>query len=46
VPVADEVTERRTFHVIGTGWPVPEGAAYVGTVINPAFVWHVFEVQS
>lgn len=36
-------TEPRTFVTVGTGHPVPSGAAYIGTYQLPPFVWHVFE---
>lgn len=39
--------EPRTFHVVGTGNPMPETGyvKHVDTVLslNGAFVWHVFE---
>ncbi len=42
----DVTAERdfRTFQVIGTGHPVPEGGTYLGTVQQPPYVWHVYEV--
>jgi hypothetical protein len=41
----DEQFERRTIYIVGTGNPIPKGtrrAAYVGTFVLGAFVWHVF----
>lgn len=35
----------RVFRRIGTGWTVPAGATYLGTLIEPPngkFVWHYF----
>lgn len=29
-------------YLVGTGWPVPEGATYIGTVQQGAYVWHVY----
>lgn len=41
---ADDV---RTFHIVGTGWEIPNSAKveHVGSVhMSPApFIWHVFE---
>jgi len=41
------VTEKRTFHVVGTGSPFPEvgdrDMYYMGTVQNRGYVWHIFE---
>ena len=38
-------TERRIFHVIGTGHPIEdtEGIKHVGSVVIDPFVWHAFE---
>jgi tagatose-1,6-bisphosphate aldolase non-catalytic subunit AgaZ/GatZ len=36
----------QTFYVTGTGYPVPTGTAYIGSVQMPPFVWHVWEVDS
>jgi hypothetical protein len=44
VPTRDERTTRRTFTVIGTGHEIPHRGAHVGTVLDGAFVWHVYEV--
>lgn len=42
----DAITSTRFFRVFGTGHPVPDGAAYVGTAprIN-GFVWHLYELK-
>ena len=32
----------RVFRISGTGHPVPDGK-FVGTVITPPFVWHVYD---
>lgn len=50
----DADTETRRFHVIGTGWDVPEGGVYRGTCFEReattgfpnGFVWHIWEVQA
>lgn len=34
----------RTFIVVGTGWTIPPGTAYVQTAIAGEFVWHLCEV--
>lgn len=31
------------FKIIGTGWPVPEGWDYAGTVQEGPYVWHLFQ---
>lgn len=33
----------RTFHIVGTGHPVPSRTKHVGSVVMPPYVWHVFE---
>ncbi|HET8661080.1 MAG TPA: hypothetical protein VFM55_19045 [Micromonosporaceae bacterium] len=39
--------ELRTFVVVGTGHPVPDGARYVGTdCVLPTLVWHLYETTS
>lgn len=43
VNVEREKTER-TFQIFGTGHPVPDDAAYIGTAQIGSFVWHLFEV--
>ncbi len=41
----DNPPEHRTFLISGTGNPFPEGtAAYIATVQQGPFVWHIFEV--
>lgn len=42
----DAPTETRAFEVLGTGWPFPPAAAYVGTWFSEPFVWHVVEVPT
>ena len=42
--------ETRTFRVVGTGELVPDDynedkAAYIGTVQDGQYVWHIFEVN-
>lgn len=37
--------EVREFVVIGTGYPVPENAQYIGSCDDRIFVWHVFELK-
>jgi hypothetical protein len=34
------------FLVAGTGQVIPSDAAYLGTVMDGIFVWHVFEVPA
>lgn len=44
--IDDNCTERvnRDIEIFGTGNPVPDGRrAFIGTVVAPPFVWHVFE---
>lgn len=42
----EQVLEHRTFEVFGTGWEMPtyKEMAYIGTMFEGAFVWHVYEV--
>ncbi len=41
----DEPTDVRTFFIVGTGQTLPElHYRYVGSCMNGAFVWHLFEV--
>lgn len=37
----------RTFVVVGTGYPIPEGAAYAGTAprTREGIVWHLYELK-
>lgn len=37
---ADDV---RTFHIVGTGHPVPPRTKHVGSVRMEPYIWHVFE---
>lgn len=44
----DAPMEERDFRTVGTGWPVSEdviGSTYIGTIMDRAFVWHIFEVK-
>lgn len=43
----DEPAEQvpHTLHIIGTGHTVPDNVAYIGSVIDGAFVWHVYAEQ-
>lgn len=36
-------TQKRTFLVFGTGHVIVGELAYVGTVSDRSFIWHVFE---
>lgn len=40
----DRPKDERSFMIIGTGHPVPDDAAYIGTAQQGEFVWHLFEV--
>lgn len=33
----------RTFHIVGTGHPVPSQTKHVGSVRMEPYIWHVFE---
>lgn len=35
----------RSYAVHGTGHPIPADRTYVGTVADPPFVWHVYELD-
>jgi len=37
-------TVERSFCIYGTGWGVPDGGTYRGTLFQDEFVWHVVEV--
>lgn len=38
-------TADRTFRVVGTGHPVPDGATYLGTALAAmGLVWHLYEL--
>jgi hypothetical protein len=30
-----------TFHVVGTGHPIPDGMCHVGTALDGPYVWHL-----
>jgi hypothetical protein len=34
----------RTFQIFGTGQEIPLNATYVGTVVGPPLVWHLYEL--
>lgn len=33
----------RTFHIVGTGHPIPSRTKHVGSVRMEPYIWHVFE---
>ena len=37
---------ERAFEIIGTGHPISEDAKYIGTLMMPPFVWHLYEVTA
>ena len=37
---------KLTLRVIGTGQKVPEGTTHVGTFLDRAYVWHVYEERT
>ena len=37
--------EGRYFEIAGTGWEIEDDAVHIGSVIDGAFVWHIYEVQ-
>lgn len=41
----DAAREARSFHVVGTGTPLPMGVSlkYVGTIQQGHYVWHLYE---
>ncbi len=39
----DEKTYQRTFVLYGTGHDIPTNNHYVGSVLDPPFVWHLYE---
>lgn len=46
VPQLESRKEKYCFEIIGTGNPIgqtPLSRRFVGTVLMPPFVWHVFE---
>lgn len=40
--------EVRTFTIVGTGHPIPDGAVYVGTAprTREGLVWHLYELAA
>ena len=38
--------EERRFIFIGTGGPVPDNSCFISTVMNPPYVWHVYETAA
>lgn len=36
-------TQRRSFHIYGTGFDIDPSHKYVGTYQSGPYVWHVFE---
>ena len=38
--------EMREFIVQGSGQNLPEGTTFVGTIMDPPFVWHIFEINA
>lgn len=38
----DGATRRGEFRAFGTGQPLPDDVQYVGTVVHPGLVWHLF----
>lgn len=45
-PTPDGELLQRTFQVVGTGHPLPEGAVWRGTTdrTREGFVWHLYEL--
>lgn len=39
-------TVERTFCLFGTGWNVPDGYEYLGTLTDRVWVWHLYEKTS
>ena len=35
----------RRFKIVGTGHPIPKGAAHRGTMIQGDYVWHLYELD-
>ena len=35
---------KRSFTIVGTGWEIEDSLGHVGTILDGAFVWHIFEV--
>lgn len=40
----DDDAHLNHFHVVGTGFSVPEGGAHIGSVVEDPYVWHVYQV--
>ena len=40
---AAPITPKLDFGCFGTGWDIPPGYEHVGTYLNGAFVWHVYQ---
>jgi triacylglycerol esterase/lipase EstA (alpha/beta hydrolase family) len=43
---ANPLTDTRTFRVVPTGGDLPDPGAFVGTVFDGPFVWHVYEMPT
>ena len=43
VDISVPLFEYRTFRVIPTGAELPKGLAYISTVQQGSYVWHIFE---
>lgn len=44
--LTDDPCVTRRFDIFGNGHPLPEGlCSYVGTCLQPPFVWHCYEVE-
>lgn len=39
----DVIWTVRTFKAFGTGWEIPPGWEYVGSLLDGSFVWHIHE---
>lgn len=39
----DAPEEYVTFHIVGTGWDIPSGLDYIGTLQDGPYVWHFFK---
>lgn len=39
-------TEKVVFEIFGTGHHIPVGALHIGSVIDGAFVWHLYQTSS
>jgi len=45
VQVSRVMDDVRTFHIVGTGHPIPSGTEHVGSVRMEPYIWHVVEEQ-